>query len=93
MPKCEECKNSVKPDRLFQDLDTGKLCCEECADGKRIVSIPEEDPDTFLGRTYDYDFSYTREKGIRASGRLGGAKVTLEVSQEELTSWLGAPRD
>jgi hypothetical protein len=89
MPRCEVCDEEQKPEKLFRDLDTDVLCCEGCADGRRIVSVPRKD--LIFGRTYDYSVSYTREKGLEAKGRLGGAKITLEVDQNEFSRVFGAP--
>ena len=91
MPRCEneQCgKDELSPDELYEDVNTKELFCEECAEGKQIVKLPAKQ-DLVLGREFDYDVSYTKKQGFKASARLGGAKLSFEVNPDELNRTFG----
>jgi hypothetical protein len=88
MPHCEECSVPVKKEELAQEAITNKLLCPGCSDGRAVIM----DRTTILGREFDYEISYTRKNGFKAQAKLGGAKLTFEVDQEELTNIFGPSR-
>jgi hypothetical protein len=85
MPHCDSCHVHVMPEKLFQDTKTNETLCEPCADSRPVVAVPE----TFLGRNLDYEFSYSKKEGIRASAKLGTASLSLHVPQQELVKLIG----
>lgn len=87
MPHCEGCQAPVDSEKLHKDVNTDELLCGPCADQRPIVQLPLGK--TILGRDFDYDFSYSKKEGIKASARLGTATLSLHVPQEELTKVIG----
>lgn len=83
MPRCEneKCAKELTPDEVSAGADD-KLYCLPCADESSLV----------LGREFDYSVSYTRERGLRAGMRLGGASVSFEVNPDELDRTFGPAR-
>lgn len=86
MPHCEECKEEVSADQLYEDQSNKDLLCKGCADNRPIVSLPHG---TIMGREFDYDVSYSRKEGLKASARLGTASLNLHIPQEELSKVIG----
>lgn len=93
MAKChnKECANTnLKPEELFEEHETGNLFCDDCSVGKTmIMKTNGEEKGLILGRKFDYSASYTREDGLKARARLGGATVSLHVDQSEISRILG----
>ena len=94
MPHCEkqDCKNTrLGPHDVVEDIGTGELICEDCAEDVEVVAVSatKAKPETFLGRPYDYEFSYSKKHGFRAGVQLGKARLTLEIDQEELDNTFG----
>jgi hypothetical protein len=71
---------------LFEDVHTKELLCGSCSSERQIVAAPVG---TILGREFDYEFSYSKKEGLRASARLGTASIALHVPQEEITKIVG----
>ena len=91
MPRCENdmCgRTDVEPDNLRNV--NGQIVCEICA--PKIVGICSAQKDLVWGRQFDYELSYTKVHGLRAGASIGGAKISFEVSQEELGSLFGPER-
>lgn len=86
MPHCESCNTELSSKELFTEVDTRKLICQDCGVGK-VVELPQGN--LILGREFDYDFSYSRKEGLKASANLGKASITLHIPQEELVKVLG----
>lgn len=84
MPYCEGCHCDVQSDQLFESTSSSELFCGSCI-GKPYSSLPQ----TILGREFDYDFSYSRKDGIKATARLGKATLSFHLPQEELIKVLG----
>ena len=83
MPFCEECKNPIAAPYLQTDVATNKVVCADCRTPEIVAVQP-----TFLGREVDYNLSYNK-KGLEASIRVGGAKLSLSVDQAEITRVFG----
>lgn len=82
MPHCESCHVQPPAVELHIQPATNKVVCAACD--------PEVLPaGTILGREFDYDFSYSKKDGFRASASLGKATLSLHVPQEELIKVLG----
>ncbi len=86
MPHCDACHTHVLPENLYQDNNTNEALCMTCADTRPVVSVPEN---TFIGRNFDYEFSYSKKEGVRASARLGTASLNLHIPQQELNKLIG----
>ena len=89
MPKCEntQCgREDVSPEEMHEEASTGRLFCDDCIVDKQVVSTPAQEAG---GAAIDYAISYSKKSGLRAGVVLGGASLTLEVSQEELSRTLG----
>ena len=93
MPYCENtvCNKQLSPEHV-REARSGKLLCATCLDLAEKLTKGESAPTQLLGRDFNYDFGYTRQRGIHAEVSLGGAKLSLEVSQEELTRTFGPPK-
>jgi len=92
MPHCEnsECaRDELPPEEIVENVENGKLICEKCAETVDVVAIPTRHEELVLGRELDYEVSYTKKAGLRAGIRLGGAKLSFEVEQEELNRTFG----
>lgn len=92
MPHCENtvCNKKLHPEHV-REAKSGQLLCSECLND--VTPLHGEKPPAQLwGRDFGYDFGYTRQRGIYAGASLGGAKLSLEVSQEELTRTFGPPK-
>ena len=89
MPHCENtaCNKKITPDEACKEID-GSVVCPACADGVTPLH-GEPKPQQMWGRDFNYDFGYTRQRGAYAGVSLGGAKMSLEISQEELTRTFG----
>lgn len=82
MPHCESCNTQSPAVELHAQPETNKVLCATCD--------PEVLPaGTLLGREFDYDFSYSRKEGVKASASLGKATLSLHIPQEELIKVLG----
>ena len=82
MPHCETCQSQSPAVELHKHPVTDKVVCATCD--------PEVLPaGSLLGREFDYDFSYSKKDGIKASASLGKATITLHVPQEELIKVIG----
>jgi hypothetical protein len=94
MPHCENknCNKQLTSDEVQEK--EGKLLCEPCANPVTpLKALPGSKVDPrggqVMGRDFDYGLSYTRKHGIQGHVSLGGAKLSLEVSQEEITRIFG----
>ncbi len=82
MPHCEFCHVNPPAVELHVDEETNKLACANCK--PEVIST-----ETILGREFDYDVSYSKKDGIKASARLGKASLELHIPQEEITKVFG----
>lgn len=85
MPHCEniKCNKQLSPEHV-RESRSGKLLCGACVD-----VIPLHPPNQVMGRNFDYAVGYTKKNGLQAHVSLGGAKLSFEVSQEEITRTFG----
>ncbi len=90
MPHCEN-KNCNKQlaSHEIQEGGDGKLVCSSCVTDNKVTPLHPERTDLVLNREFDYAIGYTKKRGLQAHVRLGGAKLSLEVSQEEIASIFG----
>lgn len=88
MPHCESCQKETPSDELVEDPPTNQPVCLDCV-GKPYPSVVVLPAGTILGREFDYDLSYSRREGVKASVRLGKASLTLHVPQEEIVKVIG----
>lgn len=89
MPTCEmkKCGRTIGPNETRED--NGKVVCESCF-GATVTPIGVKSKEKlFLGRELNFDFGYTNKDGAKAELSLGGAKLSLSISQEELTRTFG----
>jgi hypothetical protein len=87
MPHCENtvCNKQLAPEEVKESRE-GLLLCSECV---KVTPLHTNQDSRILNRQLDYAFGYTKKKGIQAYVRLGGVKLSLEVSQKEITSIFG----
>lgn len=88
MPHCENTacdKQNLAPDEVQKTPD-GKLVCEECA---KVTPLHPEHDGRILNREFDYAVGYTKKNGFQVHAKLGGAKISLEISQEEIIRIFG----
>ena len=78
MPHCQNCNGPTPAEELVEHPATGALLCSICKNPAMAITPPP-----FL-EDLDYEFSYSKKKGIHASARLGGATVSVHVPQEEI---------
>jgi len=92
MPYCENqiCQKQVKPNELIEDDDI--LVCIECHNRPELHPVVDPGKNKVLGREFDYGVSYNRRDGFKAHARLGGARLSFEVDQDELRRTFG-PED
>ena len=85
MPHCEnnQCHKQLSPEHV-RESRSGKLLCGEC-----IKVTPLHPNQQVMGRDFDYSIGYNQKDGLRAHVSLGGAKLSFEVSQQELTRTFG----
>lgn len=93
MPHCEnENCNKQLASHEVKEKD-GKLLCDPCANPvtplKALPGAKKDPRGHVMGRDFDYGLSYTRKDGIQGHVSLGGAKISVEVSQEEITRIFG----
>ena len=96
MPRCEneKCgKENIPSSEVFKGTDTSKIYCAGCVgkDGlEEMTHCPPKEQSLVLGREFDYGVSYTREDGLKAGMRLGGASLSFEVNSDELDRTFGS---
>lgn len=81
MPYCQVCKEPTLSENIVEHVITGALLCDNCV----LSTSPKEETEL----DFDYGFSYSNKRGLRAAARLGGATISLHIPQEELLKVIG----
>lgn len=85
MPYCERegCGKRAAASELRREVNTGLLLCLEHQEGTTVIGLDDDEEEL------DYEISYTRRRGLHASVSYGGAKISLNVDQKEISRILG----
>lgn len=76
MPHCQNCDDLTPREELIEHTPTGALLCMSCAASSDSVLDFTEG--------FDYDFSYSRKFGLKASASFGRSSIRLHIPKEEL---------
>ena len=87
MPWCENdsCgKRGLKKDEVVFDEKNQKLLCVPCAESAQDQSLVGE----LVDKTW-FGVGYTSDQGLKAEVVHGGARLTINVSNEQFSKLLG----
>ena len=89
MPWCENCeKRGLKTNEIAFDEKNHRVLCIPCAETSAVTSNDEALKGEIVDKTW-FGVGYTSDHGLKAELIYGGARLTVNVSNDQISRLMG----